>query len=156
MERTGIRMKLESLNVVFRKELAGLYNAEKQLVISLRKMVVAAHHEELRDAFREQLKIAEMHVERLDRIFSRIANEPPKNSTCEAIRGLIEEIDTGLLGAAQHAEHREIACYGCAVAYAELLGDKESASALGISLDEEKAADAKLNDVAATILHVRG
>ena len=45
--------------------------------------------------------------------------------------------DAGLIFAAQRVEHYEIAGYGTARAYAELLGDKEGAKLLQTTLQEE-------------------
>jgi ferritin-like metal-binding protein YciE len=56
--------------------------------------------------------------------------------------------DAALIGAAQRVEHYEIAVYGCARTYAEMLGMTEAAELLQMTLDEEKAADEKLNGLA--------
>ena len=83
------------------------------------------------------------------------------------MKGLIEEgderahekgdesvIDAGLIGAAQRVEHYEIAGYGCARTYAEMLGEQDSANLLQKTLDEEKAADQKLNKLAIQCINV--
>ena len=62
-----------------------------------------------------------------------------------------EVMDAGLIGAAQHVEHYEIAGYGCARTYAELLGHANLANLLQKTLDEEKATDQKLTELARTI-----
>ena len=160
-------MKLESLKTLFMQELADLYSAEKQLVAALPKLAEAAHYGKLSNAFQEHLKETEMQVERLETIFSCLDQKPPR-VTCKAMKGLIDEgsdmargsgdpavIDAGLIGAAQRVEHYEIAAYGCARTYAELLGEDEAAAALSTSLDEEKAADEKLNDLAKSVINVR-
>jgi len=54
-----------------------------------------------------------------------------------------EVMDAGLIGAAQHVEHYEIAGYGCVRTYAELLGHSNFVSLLQTTLDEEKATDEK-------------
>jgi len=48
----------------------------------------------------------------------------------------------------QKVEHYEIASYGCLKAFAHLLGREQHASLLKTSLDEEKEADYKLNQIA--------
>jgi ferritin-like metal-binding protein YciE len=56
--------------------------------------------------------------------------------------------DAALIAAAQRVEHYEIAAYGTARAFAERLGRTDVAQLLGETLEEEKMADRKLNDLA--------
>jgi ferritin-like metal-binding protein YciE len=62
-----------------------------------------------------------------------------------------EVMDAGLIGAAQHVEHYEIAGYGCVRTYAELMGEDDIANLLQQTLDEEKATDEKLSKLAQNI-----
>ena len=48
-------------------------------------------------------------------------------------------------------EHYEIAAYGTARTFANLLGEKEIAQLLEATLKEEKAADAKLTSIAESV-----
>jgi ferritin-like metal-binding protein YciE len=59
-----------------------------------------------------------------------------------------EVLDVGLIAAAQRVEHYEIASYGCARTYAELLSLDKAADLLETTLQEEKAADEKLTQIA--------
>jgi ferritin-like metal-binding protein YciE len=59
-----------------------------------------------------------------------------------------EELDAGLISAAQRVEHYEIAGYGCVATYANLLGQGEAESLLRQTLDEEKETDKKLTQLA--------
>jgi ferritin-like metal-binding protein YciE len=63
--------------------------------------------------------------------------------------------DAGLISAAQRVEHYEIAGYGCARTYAEVLGDTKGAKLLQQTLDEEGATDKKLTELAKTLINVR-
>jgi len=66
-----------------------------------------------------------------------------------------EEVrDAGLISAAQRVEHYEIAGYGCARTYAELLGDKKGAKTLQKTLDEETLTDRKLTDLAKSTINL--
>jgi ferritin-like metal-binding protein YciE len=58
-----------------------------------------------------------------------------------------EVVDAGLISAAQRVEHYEIAAYGSARTYAELLNEAEVAKLLEDTLEEEKAADQKLTKI---------
>ena len=59
--------------------------------------------------------------------------------------------DAGLIAAAQRVEHYEMAGYGTVRTYAELLGFDEAAKLLEETLNEEKAADEKLSELAQNI-----
>ena len=57
-------------------------------------------------------------------------------------------LDAGIIAGAQRAEHYEIAAYGSVMAWAKALGHKDVAALLDETLEEEKAADKKLSDLA--------
>ena len=87
---------------------------------------------------------------------------------CPAIDGIIEEanevagdvadkavLDAALINAGQAAEHYEIARYGSLVAWAKQLGRNDCASILQRTLEEEKAADKKLTQLAESNVNIR-
>ncbi|HEV2464046.1 MAG TPA: ferritin-like domain-containing protein [Acidobacteriaceae bacterium] len=156
-------MKIETLRELLIDELQDLHSAEQQIVKALPKMVKASHNPQLKQAFEHHLEETKNHVTRLEQIFKRI-NESPKGKTCEGMKGLLKEgeerisdggeaevLDAGIISAAQRGEHYEMAAYGSARTYAELLGDQEAVRLLSQTLEEEKAADHKLNQVAKTV-----
>jgi ferritin-like metal-binding protein YciE len=57
-------------------------------------------------------------------------------------------MDACLIGAAQRAEHYEMAAYGTLVAWARAMGHDEAADLLEQTLEEEKAADERLSSLA--------
>ena len=153
-------MKLESLQDLFHHELKDLYSAENQLVKALPKMAKAAANEQLKAGFEEHLEQTKGHVERLDKI-GKALDFKLAGHKCKAMEGLIEEgaelisedaepsvKDAGLIGAAQRVEHYEIAGYGTARALAAKLGHDEAVSLLEATLEEEKATDQKLTELA--------
>lgn len=155
-------MKLNTIEDLFHHELKDLYSAENQLVKALPKMAKAASNEELKAGFEEHLEQTKGHVERLDQIADMIGKKLGGHK-CKAMEGLVEEgaelisedaedsvRDAGLIGAAQRVEHYEIAGYGTAIALANTLGQREAASLLQKTLQEEKATDAKLTKLAET------
>jgi len=156
-------MKLEDLNDLFIEELKDLYSAETQIVKALPKMVKAAHSKDLKLAFAAHLQETEGHVARLERIFEML-DESPKGKTCEGMKGVLKEgaemisedaepevKDAGLISAAQHVEHYEMAGYGTVRTYAELLRRDDIAHILQETLQEEKGADTKLTKLAQSI-----
>jgi ferritin-like metal-binding protein YciE len=153
-------MRLDSMENLFLHEIKDLHNAEKQLTKALPKMAKAAHSDELRQLIEEHLEETKNQLERLEQILQKLG-KPARGSHCAGMEGLIAEgeklmdeageesvKDAGLIGAAQRVEHYEIASYGCARTFAEMLGLMDAAELLQISLDEEKAADEKLNQLA--------
>jgi ferritin-like metal-binding protein YciE len=62
-----------------------------------------------------------------------------------------EELDAGLISAAQRVEHYEIAGYGCVSTYAKILGEDQAVLLLRQTLEEEKETDKKLTQLAGQI-----
>jgi len=156
-------MKMESLQELFISELKDLYSAEKQLLKALPRMAKACESDELRQGFEDHLAETEGQVERLEQIFDELGVSP-RGKKCVGMEGLIEEgkelmeedaepevLDAGLISAAQKVEHYEIAGYGTARTYAELLGYDNAAKLLQETLDEEGATDKKLTAMAEKI-----
>ena len=79
----------------------------------------------------------------------------------EEAEELVKEIkdpdtrDAAMLAAAQAVEHYEITRYGTLVAWAEEMGHTEVIGLLRKTLDEEKATDAKLTQLAESRLNRR-
>ena len=160
-------MKIETLQDLFLDELRDLYDAEKQLVKALPKMAQAASSIQLQQAFQAHLNETEGHVERLERIFSQL-NEKSSGESCDAMKGLVKEgeevvkhvdesplRDAGLIGAGNRVEHYEIAAYGTARSFAQILGYSDAVQLLERTLEEEKAADKKLTAIAESMINDR-
>jgi ferritin-like metal-binding protein YciE len=152
---------MNTLEDLFLDSLADMYYAENQLVKALPKMAKTATHDDLRAAFEMHLTETEGHVQKLEAVFEAFGKEP-KSKKCPAILGIIKEADeiasenkksptinAALIFAGQKAEHYEIASYGGLRDWAKLLGNEDAADILDEILDEEKAADAKLTELAA-------
>jgi ferritin-like metal-binding protein YciE len=153
-------MAVKSVNDLELEELRDIYHAEKQLVKALPKMAKKAKSDKLRQAFEHHLDQTKGHVDRLEQVFEKLDTRP-RAKRCEAMEGLIEEaeelmeeigtpevLDAALIAAAQKVEHYEIASYGTLHALAEELGQNEVANLLKQTLNEEKEADQKLNQIA--------
>jgi ferritin-like metal-binding protein YciE len=153
-------MKMKSLQDLLVEELKDLYSAENQLVKALPKMARAASSVDLRAGFEEHLEQTRGQAERLERICEQLG-VTPRGKKCVAMEGLIEEgkelmqedmepavLDAALIAAAQKVEHYEIAAYGTAREWAEQLGLDDAAELLQETLDEEKATDEKLTELA--------
>ena len=149
------------LKEFFHDEIKDIYWAEKKLIQTLPKLANAATSDELRTAFTDHLEETKEHVTRLERVFE-LLDEKPQAKKCDAMEGITEEgasiiedteegtatRDVALILAGQKAEHYEIATYGGLAQIAHTLGLDDIASLLESTLEEEKAADEKLTDLA--------
>jgi ferritin-like metal-binding protein YciE len=158
--------RIDSLRTLLIQELRDIYDAEKRLTKAIPKLSKAASSEDLSGALDEHLAQTEEQVSRLERAFEALG-EPAKGKECAGIKGIIEEgdehvgeefADDGLrdatiIGSAQRVEHYEIAAYGTAIAHARLLGQDEIVSLLEETLEEEKAADEKLTEIAEQVVN---
>jgi len=151
---------IETLQDLFLHTLHDIYYAEQQITKALPTMIEKATDSQLKQGFETHLRETEGQIDRLDRVFSML-NEEPKGVTCPAIDGIIKEaneiagdiadksvLDAGLIAAAQAVEHYEITRYGTLIAWAKQLGHSEVASLLKQTLDEEYATDDKLTRMA--------
>jgi ferritin-like metal-binding protein YciE len=138
----------ETFRDLYLKQLRDLYNAESQLIKALPKMAKAATNEQLRGGFEEHLEQTRGHAERLEQIFQALG-EKPTGTKCKAMEGLVEEgseaiesdfegavKDADLIAAAQRVEHYEMAAYGTARAFADLLGESEAVNLLSETFAE--------------------
>jgi len=158
-------MKLETLKDLYIQELKDLFSAEKQIIKALPKMVKAATNKQLATGFQEHLEQTKEHAARLEKVL-KSHDESTRGPKCEGMEGVIQEgdqmiedaeeevRDAGLIAAAQRVEHYEMAGYGCARTYAELLGDRQGAQLLQTTLTEESDTDKKLTKLAKSVINV--
>jgi ferritin-like metal-binding protein YciE len=159
-------MEMESLKELYVDELKDLWSAETQITKALPKMMKAASNPKLKKAFNTHLKQTERHVKRLERIFKEL-DESPRGKKCVGMEGLIKEgqelikekpeadvLDAGLIAAAQHVEHYEIAGYGCVRTWARQMGEDRQAELLQETLDEEEQTDRLLTELAESEINV--
>ena len=160
-------MELENLRDLYVHELKDLYSAEKQIIKALPKMVKAAKNRQLSSAFSQHLEQTRRQAKRLEDILAS-HDESTRGPKCQGMEGVLKEgdemigedaqdevRDAGLIAAAQRVEHYEMAGYGCARTYAELLGDKKGARLLDTTLREEEATDLKLTKLAKSVINLR-
>ncbi len=154
-------MKNQDLFELFTDELQDMYNAEKQIIKALPKLIKLVDSEDLMDALSAHLEETEGQVKRIEQIFT-ILNLDAKEIKCEGMEGILKEgdeivknksksplLDAAIISAAQKVEHYEMASYGTLRSFAKHLGlDSEVADLIQESLDEEGAADKKLTKLA--------
>lgn len=162
----GSTMQSSQLMKLFEDELKDIYWAEKALTKAIPKMIKNATSPELVKALTSHLAETVEHVVRIEQVFESIS-QTARAKKCEAMEGLIKEAgeimesceegamcDAGIISAAQKVEHYEIASYGTLRQFAETLGLDKATELLQTTLDEEKAADIKLTQVAVTSVNI--
>ncbi len=151
---------IKNLDDLFIHTLQDIYYAENQITKALPQMIEKTTNPALKQGFESHLQETHQHVKRLEGIFQSL-DQPVKGVTCDAIDGLIKEakgiisdvddasvLDVALASSAQAVEHYEISRYGTLIALASQLGHSQCVSQLKATLDEEKAADRKLTEIA--------
>ena len=153
---------IKSMDDLFVHTLQDIYYAENQIVKALPDMIEKASDPQLKQGFQNHLRETQNHVKRLEQVF-KLAGQDVKGVDCPAIDGIIEEandvagevgqktvLDAALIAAAQAVEHYEMTRYGSLIAWAKQLGHADCVSLLQQTLDEEKATDKKLTQMAET------
>ncbi|MEO8086815.1 MAG: ferritin-like domain-containing protein [Bacteroidota bacterium] len=166
-ESSSRGMQSSQLMKLFEEELKDIYWAEKALTKAIPKMIKNATSEELIAALENHLEETKEQVNRVEQVFEVIGKKATAKK-CEAMEGLIKEAeeimeeceegamcDAGIISAGQKVEHYEIASYGTLRQFAETLGLDEAVNLLQATLDEEKAADEKLTEVAVSAVNVQ-
>ncbi|MFD2146062.1 YciE/YciF ferroxidase family protein [Mucilaginibacter antarcticus] len=163
--KTG-KMENSEFHEFFVDELKDIYWAEKHLVKALPKMKKAATSPELAAAFDKHTAETQMHIETLEKVFE-LLEEKAVAKKCDAMEGLLAEADgiitdtekgtmirdAGLILAAQKVEHYEIATYGTLRVFAANMGHAEVADLLSQTLENEKATDVALTELAETAIN---
>ena len=159
-------MEMESLQALYVEELKDLWSAEHQILKALPRMIKAATHPQLKKAFAKHEKQTRVHVTRLERICKALG-ESPRGKKCVGMEGLLQEgkdlikekpepdvLDAGLISAAQHVEHYEMAGYGTVRTWARTLGYDSQADLLQSTLDEEQQTDLDLTALAESSVNI--
>ncbi|MEY5010318.1 MAG: hypothetical protein RLZZ253_1457 [Verrucomicrobiota bacterium] len=160
----GMNMRLHSLRDLYVQALRELEAAGRLLLRAYPRMVRAASHEDLVAALEEHRVQSEEQLERVGKILGRHLGRqtvPSGGSRCLGMAGLVAEceacleadagpevLDAALVAVAQRIEHYEIAAYGTARTFAEILSEDEDARLLQLSLDEGIEADERLTEIA--------
>ncbi len=158
---------MKTMNDLMLHFLQDIYYAEKVGLRSMAKLAKSVENPELRDAILAHREQSHGQIERLDQVFEHM-DKKPRGKTCAAMDGLVEEgaeameeadkgpvLDAALIACGQAIEHYEIARYGAMVAWAKEMGQQEVAALLQQTLDEEKANDQRMNEIAERAVNQR-
>jgi ferritin-like metal-binding protein YciE len=161
-------MKIESLRDLFEIELHYAYDCEQKLVKKgLPTMIENSTTPELRSALEQHLQETRNHVARIEQVFSIIgADAKTKDNDVldeltKSAKSLIGDIDdptlrdAAIIESGNKVEHYEIAVYGSLASFAKQMGFQDATNLLRQTLEEEKAADAKLTQLGETKINPR-
>lgn len=155
---------MKTLAQIFEHTLEDVYYAENAITKALPKVAKAATDPNLKKAAEDHLAETKGQIKKLEQVFKSIGKKPA-GEKCDAIEGLIKEaegvmeeasgiaLNAGLLAACQAVEHYEISRYGSLREWAKVLGHDEAHKLLSEILDEEKATNSKLTDLAVTSIN---
>ena len=156
---------IKNLEDLYQHGLKDIYYAENQIVKSLPDMIENATNAELKRGLQHHLRETKEQVKRLEQVFA-LHGEQPSGTKCPAIDGIIKEggdlmgevedkavLNVGIIAAAQAVEHYEISRYGTLIAWAEELGLEDAVSLLEETLEEEKATDEALTEIAKSAIN---
>src|SRR6478609_5787789 len=119
--------EIKTMDDLFLHGLQDIYYAEQQITKALPKMIDKATNRDLATGLK-------MHLEEANELTGEVADKAV--------------LDAAIVACAQAVEHYEICRYGTLIAWAEELGHDEVVRFLTTNLNEEKAANNKLNTVA--------
>lgn len=143
---------MQTAHELYIHELTDMLSAEQQLVEALAEQAENASNAQLKKAIETHRTQTEKQVERLQRCFQEIGEEP-EETECKGIKGLIEEyksfaeeedpsediLDHFTCSAAAKVEQYEIKAYEGLIELAESMEHTQAVRLLNQSLKEEQA-----------------
>jgi ferritin-like metal-binding protein YciE len=158
-------MKLESMQDLLVAEMQDLLSVERQMAVVLPKVIREVAHVPLRKELEAHLAETTQQEQRLESCFHKMGLVPQAGRSHGMI-GLIsgwmevqscqaqkDVLDAAIISSVQHMEHYEIAGYGCARAFAQVLELMEVAELLGRTLAEEERFDRRLSELAKLLIN---
>ncbi len=153
-------MAINTLRDLLEHEIRDLHDAQNHLRNVRPGLVERVTDDPLREALEKHVEETGAQVERLGRC-AEILDIDPGGVKCHGMDGLLREAremeeeatteearDAAILLAVQKIEHYEIASYGGAATWSEMLGLDEVASLLKECIAEAKGADERLKEIA--------
>ncbi|MCW5697709.1 MAG: ferritin-like domain-containing protein [Bauldia sp.] len=158
-------MEIRDFQTMYLTELQEARSLEALQIDALPVMADAADDRELADAFQAHLAETRAQFDQVEAILKRhrVAETMPATASAQAIvaeaQAIVDKVERGplrdaaLIAWAQRIEHLEIALYGTLATYAKMLGWHEEKRTLGGILEEERATDEDLSDIATMLVN---
>ena len=152
---------MQTLQQLFVHELQDAFAAEQRLLQSLQHMSQCGTNQQLQQTFRAHASETQAHLDRLHQVFSTLGLQPG-TEPCPGMDGIVQEHQQFLqqhrpttqmhtvfdVGAAERAEHYEIATYEGLVRLANLLGMDQAAQLFEATLSDERQQLSRLQNLA--------
>jgi ferritin-like metal-binding protein YciE len=156
---------MKTLSDAFEHTLQDVYYAENAISKALPNVIEAVSQADLKKALQHHLGETKEHISILKKVFKSAGLEV-KGEKCDAIEGLIKECDgvikeakgatakhAAIIGCCQAIEHYEIARYGTLREWAKAIDQPDAHDMLSAILDQEKAANHKLTNLAVSTIN---
>jgi ferritin-like metal-binding protein YciE len=156
----GGLMNLNSFRDMYVAEVDELVAAEREFCALLPRLAASATDADLKKELNAQLAQVRHHIEDLDAVRQQYQSAPRDHGD-RSMQALVREAErwksklpapelegAALIDSTQRILHYEIAAYGTATAYAGMLGFCEDMNALHSILEQKKAMDRALTDLA--------
>ena len=148
---------MQTAHELFVHELTDMLSAERQLVEALGEQANNATNSQLKKAFESHRNQTEKQVERLERCFEELGEEP-EETECKGIKGLIDEyqtfaneedpaediLDVFAIDAAKKVEDYEIDAYNSLIELADMMEHTKVSKLLQQNLREEESTREKM------------
>ena len=151
--------KLNSLQHLFEVEIIDIYDAERQILTAMPKMIERVDHKALRTVLESHLKETGEQVQRLERVLE-ILDLRPETRFCATMQAILREgmdlldesgspavLDAACIAVAHMIENYEIGAYSMLTALSRLDYPPGVFSLLCASEQEERDADEELFEV---------
>ena len=160
-------MAPDTLNDLYLAELQEARSFERQIATTVGRLAGKASDPELKETLEGDRPESEGHAERIAAMLERRGIDPDAH-TDQTMEAILKEActwadeigdpavrDAAIIASLQRVQHYEIAAYGALVAWAKTEGLDAEARTLDAILDEEKAADARLTEIAEKTVNAR-
>jgi len=152
--------KIKNLKDLLIEETRELYLSNKQELKELSNIEKVATSADLKKFINKQIVASVAQQEKLDEVLKKLnyVVKRGKSETTKSILNLAQQRikqssepsvrDAGIVNSLQYLSHRKIAGFGSGAAYANQIGQKETAKIFHTALKEEKKIDAQLSKLA--------
>ena len=153
-------MKVQNIQDLMFVGMTYVLDAEKQLSQEAAKMAEAASDAEVKDIFQKSVTQGQKYAERVQSAFGKLGKQPDSNEN-QIVKAMVNEVenmisnteqgpvrDAALIVAFNQQQAYRVSSYGSLAHYAELIGKSDAVADLKQSLDEAKAGDEKLTNIA--------
>jgi ferritin-like metal-binding protein YciE len=151
--------RLNTPEELFQHQLSGALEMERDIARALDELIESSRDELVKEELRDHQAETRGHMRRLERVFESFGWEI-EASPCAPIKAIEKEgkanikrstdsrVDSMILGAAIETEHHEMAVYDNLIIHAQALGHDRAAEILERNREEEKAALARVKQLA--------